>query len=270
MAIFDNCILQAPDGVNLSRCGIKKANWYVNKGLGSVVSEDPFIVRLSFEPRGRNGVDDPLLMEGKPNICVVCGTTENLTRHHIVPYSFIRHMRVEYKVDIIRDIYPLCEDCHGRYEALSNDKRQEIAARLGVQLYGLPEEEYQRLRKAKGAAFALQKYADKMPSERTVELKKVVQDYWDKEQITEEDLLSLDEVELENHNGYINVMKEVAGRVTDYSEFAREWREHFVTHMQPKYMPETWSVDRKTNPENIWIPKRMLLQDHEAASSKRR
>ena len=142
--IFDNCIIQAPDGVNLSRCGIKKARWYLKHSLADVVDENPFTIRLRFEPSGRDGINDPLLMDGKPNICVVCGTTEKLTRHHIIPYSFIRHMKIEYKVDIIRDIFPCCENCHHEYEKKSTEKRQEMAEALGTTLDGIGSEELRK------------------------------------------------------------------------------------------------------------------------------
>lgn len=270
MAIFDNCIIQAPDGVNLSRCGIKKAKWYLSRGLGSLVSDDPMTIRLHFEPSGRNGIEDPLLMDGKPNICVVCGTTENLTRHHIIPYCFIRHMRLEYKVDIIRDIFPLCVECHNRYEQKVHTKREELAARMGVKLHGLPEEDYHRLRKAKSAALALHKYGDRIPARRTQELQSIVNEYLQAENITKEELLLQDgSGGLEVHPGFINVMKEIAIRVTDYSAFAREWRQHFVTTMKPKYMPEVWTVDRETDPKAVWVPQRMLRQNHSFCGNSR-
>ena len=127
MSIFENCLIQAPDGVVLSRCGMKKVEWYVKHGLAEIIETDPVTtIRLKFEPSGRRGLGDPLLLDGKPNICVACGTPDDLTKHHIVPYSFIKYMKIEYKVDIIRDIFPLCQPCHGDYEKNSQEKRKEI------------------------------------------------------------------------------------------------------------------------------------------------
>ena len=50
----DNTRLEAPDGVLLTMCDRKKAQWYAYKGLGRIIedSEDAFIVRLNFEPAG--------------------------------------------------------------------------------------------------------------------------------------------------------------------------------------------------------------------------
>ena len=37
----------------LCTCDMKKAAWYVKKGLGDLISENPLTVRLKFEPSGR-------------------------------------------------------------------------------------------------------------------------------------------------------------------------------------------------------------------------
>ena len=258
MIIFDNCLIQAPDGVNLSRCGCKKANWYLNNNLADIVAQDPLTIRLRFEPSGRRGLGDPLLLDGKPNVCVACGTNENLTRHHIVPYCFIKYMQIEYKVDIIRDIFPLCEYCHGEYEKISMNKRKEMAADLGIPLHGISSESMKIVRGAMGAAAALQQHKNKIPEQRLKEMREMVKDFLGKETLTDEDLTNVRKYKITERNDFVNFSKYVAERVTDYSEFARGWRKHFVETMKPKYMPEAWKVDRKT--KDVWVPQRMLRQ----------
>lgn len=260
MILFDNCLIQAPDGVNLSRCGAKKAKWYLENDLAEIVDQDPLTIRLKFEPSGRRGLGDPLLLDGKPNICVVCGTDEDLTRHHIIPYCFIKYMKVEYKVDIIRDIFPLCEYCHGEYEKLSMAKRKEMAAELDVPLYGIPQEEMKKVRKAMGAAAALQKHGHKIPADRQTEMRETVKEFLDKSHITEEDLTAVRKYKISDRDDFVNFSQYVAERVDDYSEFAREWREHFVSTMSPQHMPDAWKIDRKT--QDVWVPQRMLKQQH--------
>ena len=258
--IFENCLIKAPDDVNLSRCGEKKAMWYVKNGLAEIVGHDPLTIKLLFEPSGRNGINDPLLMSGKPNICVVCGTPDNLTRHHIIPYAFIKHMSVECKVDIIRDIMPLCEHCHGEYEKHSNIKRQELAEFFGVQLHGLSICDYRKIRRVKAAASALIKYDGQIPQRRREELLDIVRDFFDKSDITDHDLKMAESLEPESIPGHVDVMKRIADTVYDYTEFAKDWRKHFVETMRPKYMPEAWTVDRVTDPSAIWVPLRMRKQ----------
>ena len=261
MIIFENCLIQAPDGVVLSRCGMKKIDWYVKNGLADIVTDDPVTtIRLRFEPSGRRGLGDPLLLDGKPNICVVCGTNKKLTKHHIIPYSFIKHMQIEYKVDIIRDIFPLCQSCHGDYEKHSQEKRKEMAAALDIPMYGLKSEETKKVRKAMGAAAALQKYNGSIPEDKKDEMRNVLKEFLGKSEITNDDLTAIRRYKITERPDYINFSKHVAERVTDYSEFAREWREHFVNKMRPKHMPDAWKTDRKTKAKDVWVPQRMLNQ----------
>ena len=255
---FDNCLIQAPDGVNLSRCGMRKLNWYLDRDLADVVDTDPLTIRLRFEPSGREGVEDPLLMEGKPNLCVVCGDTEKLTRHHIVPYCYVKYMEVKYKVDIIRDIFLLCEECHGGYERLAFEKKKEFAAATGTSLYGIPEEKISGVRKAMGAAAALQKYRITIPEGRRNELRQLICDFLGKKSIDDTDIEYMRNYKIKERKDYLNISKHVAYSVTDYNEFAKEWRIHFIKTMKPKHMPEAWKIDRDS--ESTWIPKRLVHQ----------
>lgn len=256
--IFDNCLIQAPDGQNLSRCSLKKLNWYLNNDLAELVSNDPPTIKLKFEPSGREGVNDPLLMEGKPNVCVVCGTDQDLTRHHIIPYSFIRYMKIEYKVDIIRDIFPLCRECHNEYEKKSWVKKKEIADMIGVPISGIEQEDMTRVRRATAAAAALIKHKDKIPEKRREYLMGFVREFLGKDEVTEEDLIKTRHHKIDDEPDFKHFSRTVASSVEDYSEFAKDWRIHFVETMNPIYMPENWKIDRKT--ENVWVPRRMRNQ----------
>lgn len=62
---------------------------YVNKLLGNVVSEDPFTVRLKFEPSGRavGEVGQYYTLE-KINQCVVCGKQDSYIRKNVVPREY--------------------------------------------------------------------------------------------------------------------------------------------------------------------------------------
>ena len=45
--LWDNCELQAPDGQALCTCDSRKANWYINKGLGVKVRLCLFYFKFS-------------------------------------------------------------------------------------------------------------------------------------------------------------------------------------------------------------------------------
>lgn len=67
----------------------KKAEWYISHDLGKKIKDEPFVVRLNFEPQSRaNGEVGKYYLKPKENICVVCGNDQNLIRKNIVPREY--------------------------------------------------------------------------------------------------------------------------------------------------------------------------------------
>jgi hypothetical protein len=110
--LYENCVIQSPSGEMLSRCGRKKAEWYIKKGLAGKrtskttrltalleqVLAEPLTVKLLFAPGGRypsilgsasltspsGHAGDAYMLSEKENRCVVCGASQDLTKHHVV------------------------------------------------------------------------------------------------------------------------------------------------------------------------------------------
>ncbi len=243
--LFENCLIQAPDGTNISRCSKRKQEWYINNNLAYVINQDPMTIRLTFEPKGRCSAPDPLLLYGKPNLCVVCGITDDLTRHHIIPYSFSKHFPMEIKLDMIHDIMPLCRSCHDDYEIKSFEKRKELSAKYQVPLTGIDEDKIRRVRKARSAAHVLLNHKFQVPKERQDTLMKIVCEFLGNEEVTSDDLNKLKMHKVEYEPDYKNFCQFVVNQI-NFDDFAKEWRTHFIESMKPKYMPEEWQIDRKT------------------------
>jgi hypothetical protein len=90
--LYHNCYLQAPDGEILCTCDKKKAEWYVSKQLGEVIQENPFTVKLKFEPSGRAlGEVGKYYTQIKINQCVVCGTSYKFIRKNVVPREYRKY-----------------------------------------------------------------------------------------------------------------------------------------------------------------------------------
>lgn len=258
MNIFDNCIIQSPDGFDLSRCGRKKVKWYLDRGLAEQVSDNPIVIRLKFEPSGRRSLNDPFMLSGKPNVCMVCGTNENLTRHHIVPSSFVRHMSIEYKMDVMKDILALCRPCHNIYEDKSQEKRTQMAEALGVDPHKIDYDKVRELQRVSGAAVALINHKNSIPEPRKSKLYSIIYAYAGIENITDEDLHIIKNEAMTTVKAFPTFSKFYAESVEDYNEFAKSWRIHFVETMNPKHLPEEWKIDRLTQPDEVWVPPRML------------
>lgn len=94
--LYHNCYLQAPDGEILCTCDRKKAEWYVTKGLGEIIENEPFTVRLKFEPSGRAlGEVGQYYTQVKINQCVVCGTSNKFIRKNVVPREYRKYFPCE-------------------------------------------------------------------------------------------------------------------------------------------------------------------------------
>ncbi|XP_030904981.1 exonuclease 3'-5' domain-containing protein 2 isoform X2 [Melopsittacus undulatus] len=199
--LYDNCFLHAPDGQPLCTCDRKKAQWYLNKGIGELVSTDPFIVKLRFEPSGRPESQVDYYLTVKENLCVVCGKRESYIRKNIVPHEYRRHFPIQMKDHNSHDVLLLCTSCHAISNYYDNHLKQQLAEEFGAPI---GSEEGVRLMEDPLRRICNESY---MPHGL-----KVVQCF-------------------------------AKGGLRSLIQLERRWRQHFLDNMQPKHLPEQWSVD---------------------------
>ena len=58
---------------------------YINVVL---ISHDPPILELNFEPSGKPNKDREYYLVEKENVCVVCGRSDTYIRKNIVPHEY--------------------------------------------------------------------------------------------------------------------------------------------------------------------------------------
>ena len=117
--MYENCKMVAPDGGLLSNCDMKKAMWYIERDLADKICDNPFTIKLRFEPNGR-GIpasqsaiyDDKFYVVDRKNQCVVCGKDKDYSRFHVVPTLYRTHFPDELKSHRAHDIVLLCFFCH--------------------------------------------------------------------------------------------------------------------------------------------------------------
>ncbi|KAB5562274.1 hypothetical protein PHYPO_G00016030 [Pangasianodon hypophthalmus] len=254
--LYDNCFLHAPDGQPLCTCDKKKAKWYLDKGIGELVSEDPFIVRLLFEPSGRPDSQKDYYLTAKENLCVVCGKAESYIRKNIVPHEYRRHFPAEMKDHNSHDILLLCTSCHAASNVYDGFLKQQLADEFSAPQgceEGVRMLEDSDRRRVRSAARALLSANDSMPASRREELLSVVHAYFCKEgeerEVTEGMLNTAANLETRIFNeSYVphglKVVQAYAERgLRGLIELERRWRQHFLSCMQPKFLPPLWSVD---------------------------
>ncbi|CAN8001693.1 unnamed protein product [Ixodes hexagonus] len=254
--LYDNCVLQAPDGEPLCTCDYKKATWYVEKKLGKVVSEpdepDRLVVRLNFEPSNRPVLDSQYYIQAKDNKCVVCGSAESLLRKNVVPHEYRKYFPQAMKHHISHDILLLCVRCH----QLSNLRDMSLRYALAQECDAPIESgnsnkctENPELRKMRSAARALLQNLrnKKLPKDRAAVLEGVLKSHYGVDRLTEGQLRDAADIDTKVYNaGYVPHGLKV---VEHYKKneglvhFEFRWRQHFLEVMKPNFLPSLWSVD---------------------------
>ncbi|XP_029349734.1 exonuclease 3'-5' domain-containing protein 2 isoform X1 [Echeneis naucrates] len=251
--LYDNCFLHAPDGQPLCTCDKKKAKWYLDKGIGVLQSEDPFVVQLLFEPSGRPDSKQDYYLTAKENLCVVCGKADSYIRKNIVPHEYRRHFPTEMKDHNSHDILLLCTSCHAASNVhdsfLKQQLAEEFAAPQGCE-EGVRLLEDSDRRRVRSAARALLTAGDGLPEQRREELQDVIKSFLNmNEELTDEALQQAASLETRIFNeAYVpHGLKVVRAHaelgLRGLMDLERRWRQHFLTSMQPRHLPPLWSVD---------------------------
>uniref|UniRef100_A0A4W5KDP2 Exonuclease 3'-5' domain-containing protein 2 n=1 Tax=Hucho hucho TaxID=62062 RepID=A0A4W5KDP2_9TELE len=251
--LYDNCFLHAPDGQPLCTCDKKKAQWYLDKGIGVWQSDEPFTVRLLFEPSGRPDSQQDYYLTAKENLCVVCGKNDSYIRKNIVPHEYRRHFPTEMKDHNSHDVLLLCTSCHAASNVHDGFLKQQLANE-----YGAPQgcEEGVRLledsdrRRVRSAARALLTVGDGLPGARRDELQKVIRYFFNDTdvELTPETLQRAAGLETRIFNDRyvphgLKVVKANAEQgLKGLMELEGRWRQHFLSTMTPRHLPDFWSV----------------------------
>lgn len=243
--LYGNCLILAPDGQPLCRTNRKKLDWYLERNLADWVADEKCpTIKLRFEPSGRKGAAHPYLTAEKQNRCVCCAGTKQITRHHVVPYGFRKFFPVELKEHMLHDVLPLCVACHERYEDSALELKRELAKRYNISLVGKGGDINKSLFAIRGAGNALYYHSEKMPPARREALTDKLRVYYNQDEITREDMLKATKLNpMAPTAEFIPFGKYVVEQyANDMLGFMIMWRQHFVDHMKPQYLPEFWDV----------------------------
>ncbi|XP_069805250.1 exonuclease 3'-5' domain-containing protein 2 isoform X2 [Dendropsophus ebraccatus] len=249
--LYDNCFLHAPDGQPLCTCDRKKAQWYLDKGIGDLISSNPFVVRLRFEPSGRPESSVDYYLTVKENLCVVCGKKESYIRKNIVPHEYRRHFPIQMKDHNSHDVLLLCTACHAVSNYYDNNFKQHLATEFSAPIgceEGVRMLEDPTRRQVRSAARALLN-ASKLPESRREELMSEIRAFYYTDEVTEETLKEAANLETRICNetytphGLKVVQCYAKGGLKSLMELEKRWRQHFLDKMSPKFLPQQWCVD---------------------------
>lgn len=240
---YGNCLVLSPEGQLMFRTNQKKIDWYLARNLAIKVDDNPVTIQLNFIPNGNGHVGDPYHLQEMKNQCVVCGSEDRLTRHHIVPYCYRRFFPQELKQHKSYDVLALCFKCHMEYERVAGNLKLELEKKYNIPVFK-EKPEHKELMHKQSVARAILGYRDRIPEERLKKLYKFIGDYLGKETVDDADLNELINRKVRIFRaGNLN-SKKVLECVGDIKSFMIWWREHFCSTMNPQYLPEHWSAHR--------------------------
>jgi len=214
--MYDNIQMLDPDSKLLCTISLKKANWYVRKGLAVWkennendndgkrdnenidTDEHHATIQLLFEPSHRSnessntssgsasGEDDDAKDEDlffnksiKENICVVCGDDQYHMRHYIVPYCCRSLFPNKFKMHLAHDVVILCPDCHLNCKKIATNRLKGLERQCRKDPNtAIPHFLDRKLNKVKSCASALLQYRRKLPTATIIEYEQLVRDHY--------------------------------------------------------------------------------------------
>ncbi|OMJ91136.1 hypothetical protein SteCoe_6400 [Stentor coeruleus] len=266
--VFENCQILIPDGTLLCYANHKKVNWYLERDLAEVIREDPYTIKLKFEPNykmnPRTGEGQRMFyIKEKKNECVVCGRADGFLRYRVVPLLYRQFFTEEYKDMCRHDVLLLCANCHENANKHCDELKKKISKDYEIPLHNFGE-----IHKAKEKLFSIRKNCISLnkgrktiPENRQEVLLKNIrnfidenpsytehfkgQDIWEiiiwlcNEDNCKELLKIYGDVNWKVEN-YDNHGKLVVEKVKDMKEFIIMWKWNFIEKMNPQYMPDSW------------------------------
>lgn len=239
--LYGGIKILSPDGAILCRCNDKKANWYLSRKLADRKADDCVVLR--FNPKGPG---DTYSTVSKENICVVCGSSEELTKHHIIPRSYRHYFPPHFKSHLSHDCVLLCVGCHEKYEEESKIRQVALANEHGIPEPG--KEKDHRYGKDGLIAFssiaALLNAKNNIPARRKHELWGKVERFFKRRPTREELKKLLDEGTKVKSHGELLVSSIPEEKLV---KFIVDWRKHFLKVMRPGFLPRGWAVSYRTH-----------------------
>ncbi|KAJ2158128.1 hypothetical protein GGF46_004000 [Coemansia sp. RSA 552] len=173
-AIYGNLRVLDVDGNLLFRAGEKRLEWYLSRGLADRIDSSTIQLRFANKGTGRQG--SPFYLQDMDNACVVCGTTETLTIHHVVPRQYRQHMPETIKSRSSHDLLPLCVNCHDGYERYAVQFKKHLADCFCAPLDGVGWIERRDIGRGARAAAVLIRCPPGIPAEKVAQLRVAVTD----------------------------------------------------------------------------------------------
>jgi hypothetical protein len=224
------------------RCDKKKANWYLSRDLAEIVPKEVLTIKLKFKPRGLGNHNKSFGLTEMKNICVNCGKTSELNRHHVVPHCYRKFFPESIKSHNFHDVLSLCVGCHENYERKATEFKIGLAGVYNAPINGnlINNKDLIKVRKL---ASCLLNNGHQMPKIRVDEVKNEIKSFLGLKKLHKKRLENLMNLELKIINKTHGEL--VVSQIDNIDDFMISWRKHFIENNDCKYLPLDWSVQNE-------------------------
>lgn len=224
---YGNFEVYHPDGELMFHCKEDRIDWYLTRNLAKRINDKA--IQLTFVPAGKG--EKPEHLVKRKNICVVSADDKRLTKHHIVPYCFRKHLPLKYKSRNSIDVVLLRRDIHDEYEKIASDLKQEL-----IDKYITTYEK--KLNRAIEITRIKMKSLDRVMENDALGYR-IVDVYNSlKSKLNEMGFLLSDTRDREKLDFYKLVVERMG-----HENLIIFWKKHFQDTLQPEFMPEYWDVN---------------------------
>ena len=239
--IYGNCKVLSPDGILMFRCDDKKANWYLKRNLAEIIESPTLVIRLKFQPRGLGNHGKPFGLTEMENKCVNCGSTNELNRHHVVPYCYRKFFPLNFKSHNFHDVLAMCVSCHEKYERIADKLKKELSIKYEAPINGEVSNNKDVIRYIKMSTTLLKD--GKIPKSKINKLKDIIKKGLGILRLSKkklEEISSTKSITVKRTHGEI-----VMSKVTDLQKFIEMWRTHFIENNKCDFLPSNWNIKNK-------------------------
>jgi len=230
---YENMKRLSIDGEFDCYTNIKRMNWFLDRNLAVVIDDDTY--QLTFITKGNGNADrSDFYKEPLENICVECGTYDDLTKHHVVPSQYRKLLPIEYKSRSSFDIVIMCDTCHNKYELEADKLTKHLIVKNKIVDRSATGGKVKRFRSV------LRNHSDKLPEHRMTQITNFLIDELND---------SIENIMSDKYDSltFPTTAELIMEKVINYEDFIITWREHFLEHVDPQHISQVWIDDIYTS-----------------------
>lgn len=241
--IYENKELYSQEGILIGYIPERRYKWYIKKGLCTVINETA--IALNFKPNYKNdkfGIDKEKHAP-KKNVCVVCGSTENLKRFRVVPYEIKKLLPENNKAHVSSDVVVLCESKCSDGDYYNKELKLKLFKDHNIDVNNFKIDSKKRTIYTVIQKIAKDDYKCSNPYTA-----KMLENYFGKDCKKEDMEKLVKEVETFTYMGYKTPEEMLVGKIIEsgkIKEFINLWKQNFCDNMNPTRLEwDFWSSDQ--------------------------